>query len=124
MFIKGDIAMISVKVKEVQEQSIILEIIKPVETSQYRNLSSVALVEIPLDDIATLIKDIKSHLDIADQKVKDKKLRAFEIIKEKGINVAYFQNFIKHNGKYKDSVYDYENILTQEEFDLLKEVLL
>ena len=54
--------MINVKIKEVQEQSIILEIIKPVETSQYRNLSSVALVEIPLDDIAVLVRSVKERL--------------------------------------------------------------
>lgn len=67
---------------------------------------------------------------------KNKKLKALEIIKEKEVNVHNFKEIIiKHKWNYEQYV-DEENdpntsghqfaykLLTQEEYDLLKEVLL
>ena len=93
-----------------------------------------------LDIIETALKDyqvLKNKYDVLEteycdqqrsmlkyDEVKDKKFKAFEIIKEKNVNVFYLKN--------ANSVEEY-NIgldlpkiwqLTQEEFDLLEEVLL
>ena len=61
-----------------------------------------------------------------------KKLKALEIIKEKRVNVDYFIERIKKDtdykeykklrGLYKITIFSRKN-LTQEEFDLLKEIL-
>lgn len=50
-----------------------------------------------------------------------KRLKALEIIKEKGLNVDYFQRSCDE--EYKESIFCIERLLTQEQFDLLKEVL-
>lgn len=57
----------------------------------------------------------------------EKKLKAFEIIKEKQIDVLYiamFPNSLEKYNKHVSFVHDDEWCLTQEEYDLLKEVLL
>lgn len=52
-----------------------------------------------------------------------KKARAFEIIKKKEINIHWFKQFNSYE-EYKNKGYaDLQNELTQEEFDLVKEVL-
>lgn len=52
------------------------------------------------------------------------KLNALEIIKEKGINVAFLKRCIEDTYfEYKDSPYYTEDILEENEFNLLKEVL-
>lgn len=79
--------MINVKIKEVQEQSIILEIIKPVETSQYRNLSSVALVEIPLDDIAVLVRSVKERLSQNEHGADELMTKARQLREETGASL-------------------------------------
>ena len=57
-----------------------------------------------------------------------KKLKAFEIIKRKGVAVGFIQMLIKDNcggvREYNDFIGDPKLYLTQEEYDLLKEVLL
>lgn len=50
-----------------------------------------------------------------------KSLKALEIIKEKGLNVDYFQRVCDE--EYEESIFCIEKLLTEEQFDLLKEVL-
>lgn len=54
------------------------------------------------------------------------KLKAFEIIKEKRVNVNQFFKHCSNNDKwgYNKTVCDKKRQLTQEEYDLLKKVLL
>ena len=52
----------------------------------------------------------------------EKLLKAFEIIKEKTVNIWLIQN--KENIRHYNSMIDSSRWLTQEEFDLLKGVLL
>lgn len=55
----------------------------------------------------------------------EKELKALEIIKEKELNIFFVKRFVKRYNR-KDFNYQcrYEQQLTQEEYDLLKEVLL
>lgn len=61
----------------------------------------------------------------------EKKLKALEIIKEKEVNISFFMMYIKEDYCYEWYEKDHKamfpatkKLLTQEEFDLLKEVLL
>lgn len=85
------------------------------------------------DDVASL-KSFNSKLWVERQD-NDKKLKAFEIIKEKEVNVQNFKNacstmsyeqylFMWTEGCFMGIMMTSKTMLTQEEYDLLKEVLL
>ena len=84
-----------------------------------------------LKDENASLKSFNSKLWVERQD-NEKKLKALEIIKEKRVDVCYFMN-CRTLEEYNDDVlgsYAYEKddaeqrMLTQEEYDLLKEVLL
>ncbi len=50
----------------------------------------------------------------------EKKIKAFDIIKDKEVEVPYVKAFKKYK-TYKE--HTFINVLTEEEFDLLKEML-
>ena len=93
-----------------------------------------------LDIIETTLKEYdgaKKHIEalnkeIIENSIKSIKLKVLEIIKEKRVDACYFMN-CRTLEEYNDDVlasYAYEEndaeqrMLTQEEYDLLKEVLL
>ena len=72
----------------------------------------------PFSDYHTFKDDLK------DKEVIEKRLKALEIIKEKGVDIHFLgiskspEEYMQHN------VFNRYGYLTQEEYDLLKEVLL
>ena len=88
------------------------------------------IIETALKRIPTLEKALRLEIEISAQlnneRIKDlKKLKAFEIIKEKKVNVSWFI----HCQMFRSPLMMYNELhdnreLTQEECDLLNEVLL
>lgn len=69
-------------------------------------------------EYASKIPNINNELDTI-----EKELKALEIIKEYGINVDYFKRHCDIEYDDEFNIYRIEEILTQEEYDLLIEVL-
>ena len=72
-------------------------------------------------DLSYDFKDLQNDKDII-----EKELKALEIIKNKGLNVAYLKSWLakstyeEYQEEHKGTIYE----ITKEEYDLLKEVLL
>ena len=76
-----------------------------------------------LERIKNNLKDEDNYInlfDTLDLSIIEKELKAFEIIRNKYVNVGYFVNCI--NAKEYNKWYERKYHLTQEEYNLLKEV--
>lgn len=87
----------------------------------------VAIIETALKDYERRLALAKEYKDINNV---GKRLKAFEIIKEKDVDVVFVKRYktVEEYNNAMDYISknggDFEEHLTQEEFDLLKEVLL
>lgn len=109
-----------------------LKILKEIEAIHLSD--NVSVRDVASDEIKALNQALKDYLDLQRSYVKmndifsqfivdnSKKLKALKIIKEKEVDVYRLTHYLTLNG-YNEGVCILRR-LTQEEFDLLKEVLL
>ena len=86
-------------------------------------LEALYKIEKKLDDLLNAPIFVRFTLEC---KIVEKSLKALEIIKKKGVNAWLFHcgyNLIDYNDGLKNNAHYNERELTQEEYDLLKEVL-
>ena len=108
-------------IEEMADVQLILD-----ELKEYYNISQDDIYKVKRKKVIRTKKLYLNDNPVQENNCEEKSLMALEIIKEKGCDISWLKYCIKENlivEAYNSGYHEYDKKLTQEEFNLLKEVL-